>query len=163
MARLEELRQEAPAVADTVERHLRARVHHTLATVRPDGGPRISGTEVLIAHGDLWLGSMWHSPKARDLMRDGRYALHGGSDDPPDWTGDAKVAGRAVEVTDAAVIAAVMVTRPGGEIEPAPERFHMFRLEIEEAVTLALPDPPVHLIATTWREGRGVVVRNLEP
>ncbi|MEQ8834005.1 MAG: pyridoxamine 5'-phosphate oxidase family protein [Miltoncostaeaceae bacterium] len=163
MARFEDLRREAPAVAETVERFLRARVHHTLATLRPDGSPRISGTEVLIAHGDLWLGSMWHSPKARDLMRDGRYALHGGSDDPPAWGGDVKVAGRAEVVDDPEVVAAVMATRPGGEIEPAPVRFHMFRLEIAEAVTLALPDPPEHLLATTWREGRGVVVRHLDP
>lgn len=162
MARFEDLGREAPEVAGAVERFLRARVHHTLATLRPDGSPRISGTEVLIARGDLWLGSMWHSPKARDLLRDGRYALHGGSDDPPAWSGDAKVSGRAVLVEDPDLIAAVMATRPGGEIEPAPARFHMFRLEIAEAVTLALPDPPDHLVATTWREGRGVRVRRLD-
>jgi len=136
---------------------------HTRGDVRADGSPRISGTEVLIAEGHLWLGSMWRSPKARDLLRDGRYALHSGSDDPPAWAGDAKVAGRAHEVTDTALIARVMASRPGGEIEPAPARFHMFRLDITEAVTLALPDPPEHLIATTWTEGHGAVVRHLGP
>jgi len=163
MARWEDVEREAPEVAGDLARWFGARTHHMLATVRADGSPRISGTEVLLAFGDLWLGSMWRSPKARDLIRDGRYALHSGSDDPPDWAGDAKVAGRAEEITDPRRIAAVMATRPGGEVEPAPARFHMFRLEIAEAITLALPDPPTHLVATRWREGRGVDVRHLDP
>lgn len=163
MARFVELAEQNAAVAGAVEAALRGRVHHLLATVRADGAPRISGTEVLIAEGDLWLGSMWRSPKARDLLRDGRYALHSGSEDPPAWRGDAKIAGRAHEVTDPERIAAVMATRPGGDIEPAPARFHLFRLDIEEAVTLTLPDPPDHLIATTWRQGEGTVVRHLDP
>jgi len=163
MARWEDFAREAPEMAGEVGRRFRARTHHMLATVRPDGAPRISGTEVLFAFGELWLGSMWRSPKARDLIRDGRYALHSGSDDPPAWTGDAKVAGRAVEVTDPERIAAVMATRPGGEVEPAPARFHMFRLEVAEAIALSLPDPPEHLVAARWRAGRGVDVRHLDP
>ena len=36
--------------------------------------------------------------KARDLRRDPRFALHSGSDEPDDWSGDAKLAGIAEEV-----------------------------------------------------------------
>ena len=84
---------EAPALAATVRTRLDAHVHKTLATVRGDGSPRISGTETELAEGDLWIGSMWQARKALDLRRDPRFALHSGSDDPPGWEGDAKLAG----------------------------------------------------------------------
>ncbi|MDP9221554.1 MAG: pyridoxamine 5'-phosphate oxidase family protein, partial [Actinomycetota bacterium] len=77
--------------------------HKTLATLRSDGSPRISGIEVEFADGEVWLGMMPGSVKARDLGRDPRLALHSASDDPPEadpssWSGDAKLAGHAVEV-----------------------------------------------------------------
>ena len=160
MARWDEFAAQEPALAERVRAFFDARVHHMLATVRPDGAPRISGTEVVFALGDLWLGSMWRSPKARDLVADGRYALHCGSADPPEWVGAAKVAGRAEEVPDADTKAAVMAAR-GGE-SPTDGPFHLFRLDIAEAIVLALPDPPTHLVATLWRDGRGVTVRKLD-
>jgi hypothetical protein len=158
VARLAELEEAEPQLAGAVRAFFGARVHHMLATVRPDGSPRISGTEVIFAHGDVWLGSMWRSPKARDLIRDGRYALHSGSDDPPEWSGDAKLSGVAEEVSDPEVVRRVMRAR-GGEEVPTP--FHLFRLEVAEVVRIALPDPPKYLIATRWRQGRGVDVRHL--
>lgn len=157
MARWEQLGADEPELAAEVKQSFDARVHHMLATVRRDGAPRISGTEVIFALGDVWLGSMWRSPKARDLIRDGRYALHSCSDDPPGWTGDAKISGRAFEMKDPATIRSVQAAR-GGEWPPG--RFHLFRLDIEEAISLRLPDPPEHLVATRWHEG-GVSVRLL--
>jgi hypothetical protein len=76
--------------------------HMTLATLRRDGSPRISGTEAHVVDGDLVLGMMAGSLKARDLSRDSRPALHSPTFDPPDndptaWSGDAKIAGVAVE------------------------------------------------------------------
>src|SRR5687767_8137277 len=90
----------APELAAEVRRHLDAHTHKTLATIRRDGSPRISGTESTFKDGELWIGSMWEARKALDLRRDPRFALHSGSDDPPDWSGDAKVAGRVEEITD---------------------------------------------------------------
>ena len=90
----------APELAAGVRRRLDAHTHKTLATVRGDGSPRISGTESRFVDGELWIGSMWDARKARDLRRDPRFALHSGSDDPPDWDGDAKLAGIAEEITD---------------------------------------------------------------
>ena len=72
---------EAPELAAPARRFLDAHVHKTLATLRRDGSPRISGTEVAFAEGELWLGSMWRSLKALDLLRDPRFALHSGSAD----------------------------------------------------------------------------------
>ena len=78
----------APELAERVRSRLDAHVHKTLATVRRDGAPRISGTETAFAEGDLWIVSMWRARKALDLQRDPRFALHSGSDDPPGWNGD---------------------------------------------------------------------------
>ena len=77
----------APEFAAGVRARLDAHVHKTLATVRRDGSPRISGSETVWADGELWIGSMWQARKAADLQHDPRFALHSGSDDPPDWTG----------------------------------------------------------------------------
>ena len=79
--------------------------HMTLATLRRDGAPRISGTEAHVVEGQLVLGMMPGSMKARDLTRDPRLALHSPTFDPPEddpsgWSGDAKIAGLAVETFD---------------------------------------------------------------
>src|SRR5215203_1946017 len=118
-----EVEAEVPELAALARRFLDAHVHKTLATLRRDGSPRISGTEVDFADGELWLGSMWQAVKALDLRRDPRFALHSGSADPPDWKGDAKLAGRAEEITDPERKAAVI---RGGHIArtltPLPRR-----------------------------------------
>ena len=52
-----------------------------LATVRPDGGPRVHPICPLIAD-DLY-GFIVDGPKLADLRRDGRYALHSETFGPP--------------------------------------------------------------------------------
>jgi hypothetical protein len=121
----------------------------TLATLRRDGSPRISGIELQHAEGDLWLGMMGGSVKGHDLRRDPRFALHSGSEDPPGWRGDAKVAGRAVEVLDAAVVERVVgPEHAGGGAE-------LFRLDVGELVVVRLGEPADHLVIESWHEGRG--------
>ena len=46
-----------------------------LATIRPDGGPRLHPMCPLFAKGGLF-GFLIPSPKQRDLQRDGRFAMH---------------------------------------------------------------------------------------
>ena len=145
-----EVEAEVPELAALARGFFDAHVHKTLATLRKDGSPRISATEVDFADGEMWLGSMWRSLKALDLRRDPRFALHTGSEDPPGWRGDAKVAGRAEEVTDPERIAAV-----SGEGAP-PGHSHLFRADVAELVVVRLGDPPDHLVIESWHEGRGV-------
>ena len=90
----------APELAARVRARLDAHTHKTIATIRRDGSPRISGTESRFAGEDLWIGSMWQARKALDLQRDPRFALHSGSDEPADWDGDAKLSGVVEEITD---------------------------------------------------------------
>jgi hypothetical protein len=131
----------APELAARVRERLDAHTHKTIATIRRDGSPRISGIESRIEDGELLIGSMWHGVKALDLLRDPRFALHSGSDDPSSWKGDAKLAGVAVDITD-----------PDQEGEPA----HTFRLDLSEVSTVRLDDARTHLIIDVWTREQGV-------
>jgi Pyridoxamine 5'-phosphate oxidase len=143
MARWHEVAEAAPELAAAVHRFFDARTHKTLATLRKDGSPRISGTEAEFVDGDLSFGAMWQSVKALDLQRDPRFALHSGSEDPPGWKGDAKVAGRVEEITD-----------PEKAASDNPS--HRFRADVTEMVLISLGDPPDHIVIESWHEGRGI-------
>jgi len=145
MARWQEIVDSAPEFAAAVRGHLDARVHKTIATVRADGAPRISGIEAFFADGELYIGSMPNARKALDLRREPRYALHSGSIDPPEWPGDAKLSGRAEEITDPGRRAAAAF-KGGADA-------HLFRLDIDEAVLVGLNDERSKLIVELWRPG----------
>ncbi|MHB8658950.1 MAG: pyridoxamine 5'-phosphate oxidase family protein [Solirubrobacteraceae bacterium] len=105
MTSWQEFVEATPEFAQRVEGLFTAYKHHTMATVRKDGGPRISGTEVEIVSGELCLGMMPTTRRAADLRRDPRVAIHSHSVDPPDgdpgaWSAEAKLSGRAEELTD---------------------------------------------------------------
>jgi Pyridoxamine 5'-phosphate oxidase len=130
-----------PAFAARVRELLSSRKHLTLATLRRDGSPRISGTEVEFAEGQLRIGSMPRAVKALDLRRDPRLAIHGPTTDPPegaaaDWPGEAKVAGMAVEVES------------GGEA-------HRFLVDLREAVITRLNPAANRLVVESWTPERG--------
>ncbi len=156
MARWQEIELEAPELARRAQAFMEARVHKTIATLRRDGSPRISGIEARFVGGDLGFGSMPRALKALDLLRDPRFALHSGSEDPPEWEGDAKVSGRAVEVTDpdekSAWFAAI------GHAGPSTDS-HLFRAQISEVAIVRLNEARDGLIIDSWHEGRGVRTR----
>jgi hypothetical protein len=149
MASWKQFTEEAPELAERVRERLEAHRHKTIATLRRDGSPRISGTEAQLVDGELWIGSMWGALKARDLQRDPRYALHSGSDEPDAFGGDAKVAGAAVEVTDPA-----LVEKLNGSGESGPS--HLFRLDLQEASFLLPDEARGLLVIDVWRPGAGV-------
>src|SRR5207248_11650375 len=95
-----DVRKAAPDLSAAVQRRFDAHIHKTLATLRADGSPRISGQEASFRDGELWLGMMPDSRKAQDLLRDPRLALHSATVDPDMAGGDAKLSGQAAEVTD---------------------------------------------------------------
>jgi hypothetical protein len=140
MASWAEVEAQAPELAARARTFFDAFTHKTLATLRKDGAPRISGSECEFSDdGQLYIGSMWMAVKAQDLRRDPRYALHSGSPDPDKgWQGDAKVAGRVEEVT-----------APGADS-------HRFRLDISELVVIGLNEERTKMVVEAWHEGRGV-------
>ena len=156
MASWAEFERQAPELAEQARGFLEARKHKTLATLRRDGSPRISGTEADLVDGELLWGAMWRSVKALDLRRDGRFALHSGSEDPPGWGGDAKVSGVAVEVDDderkRALVAAQGNEGEGG----GPGEYHLFRADVREVAVTRLSEARDKLVVEWWREGEGV-------
>jgi hypothetical protein len=150
MPSFSEFEAAVPDFAARVREILAATTHMTLATVRRDGAPRISGTECRFAKGELWIGSMWQAVKARDLLRDPRYALHCGTIDPPAWKGDAKVAGTVEAITDLALIKEL-----NGEAAKDGES-HLFRLDIAEASTVTVDEDAKILTVEVWTPERGL-------
>ena len=130
----------APELAAAAESRFRAAKHHVLATLRRDGSPRVSGTEVDFGDGQLRLGSMWQAVKANDLRRDGRFALHANPGDGSMAGGDAKVAGVAVEITD----------------HDGAGQSHLFRLDVGEVVVTSIHPDGDRLVIQMWRPGEGV-------
>ncbi len=151
MASWHDVEEAAPELAGQVRGLFDRHVHKTIATLRADGSPRISGTEVQFRDGELWIGSMLDSRKAQDLRRDPRFALHSGSDDPPEWHADARVSGRMVEVTDPDRVVEIN----GTEVGPS----HLFRADISELMVVRRSDAEQKLIIESWREGVGLVRR----
>jgi len=120
---------------------LASRKHLTVATLRRDGAPRISGTEIEFEDGQLRIGSMPGAVKALDLRRDPRVAIHGPTDDPPEgnssaWKGEAKIAGTAVEVESGSAA-------------------HRFIIDIREAVITRLNERGDRLVVESWSPVRG--------
>ena len=152
MATWEDVTTAAPELAKAARELFEAHTHLTIATLRKDGSPRISGTECNFIEGELWFGSMPNALKARDLQRDPRFALHSGTGDAPDWHGDAKVSARAEEITDPDRMTEIFAAM--GHPQSGPS--HLFRAELSELSTVRLGDPADHLVIDAWREGEPV-------
>jgi len=151
MASWADIERTEPVFAAAVRGRLDAHVHKTIATLRADGSPRISGIETILADGELWVGSMPGARKALDLRRDPRYALHSGSADPPEWQGDAKLSGQAAEITAADRQAEIFGARSADA--PPPDSL-LFRLGIELASLVRLNPDGDRLVIEVWRPGQ---------
>jgi len=147
------LEQEQPEFATRVRAAFDAHGHKILATLRRDGAPRVSGIETQFRDGELWLAGMPRSMKFVDLRRDPRMALHSGSDEPDAFRADAKLSGRAVEITDPGELAG-FAHRAAVPQELQP--FELFRIDLEQVVLTALNDARDGLEITSWRPGHGL-------
>ncbi len=151
MATWEQFAQAEPEFAAAVLARFAATKHHVLATVRRDGSPRVSGTEVRVVGPNLTIGSMLNAMKVVDLRRDSRFALHANPGDGSMAGGDAKLAGTAWEITDPQLKAAVV-----DDMEGDPGPFHLFHLDITEAVLTSLAPTNDYLRIQTWRPGEAI-------
>jgi hypothetical protein len=119
--------------------------HKTIATLRADGSPRISGIETAFEDGELVFGSMANARKGADLKRDPRFALHSATIDPvkgseAQWPGEAKISGRAV------------VMQPTGEQSGSDH----FRAEITDVVHTHLNEQATRLVVEWWTPSDGL-------
>jgi hypothetical protein len=147
MVAWKDVEQAEPDFAARVQKLFNAGRHKTIATLRADGSPRISGIECEFADGELRFGSMPGARKGADLRRDPRFALHGPTIHPvegreAEWPGEAKIAGRAV------------LTGPA-ESEAAGE---LFLADIAQAVITRLNPEATLLLIESWTPQQGLVV-----
>ena len=153
MARWQDVIDSEPEFARRAQALFDGGKHKTLATVRKDGSPRISGIEMQIGGGEAWLGMMANSQKLADVRRDPRIALHSPSAEPPEdpqrgneWSGDAKLAGRLV-LMDASLRKSL-----GADDEPGD----YFTIDLEEVVITRVGDPADHLVVQLWRPSQAL-------
>lgn len=141
-----------PEFAKRVRRLFDAGRHKTIATLRADGSPRISGIECEFTNGDLRFGSMTAARKGADLVRDPRFALHGptfhpGTGKEAEWTGEAKIAGRAIHGGP------IFGDDDGRDAEPHGE---WFVADIERVVVTGLNDEATLLVVEWWTPDGGL-------
>jgi Pyridoxamine 5'-phosphate oxidase len=125
-----------------------------VGTIRLDGSPRVSPVEPLFWKGDLWLSMGWGSRKAQDLLRDHRILVHSIVTSREGTEGEYKLRGRAVHETDPTVQAdfAQEVAR---RLAWRPEvgKFHLFRVEVDEATFIRWDDATNDQYVTRWPAG----------
>ncbi len=140
------IENDAPEFAARVRGRFEAGTNKTIATLRRDGGPRISASELEFAGGEVTLGMMRGSMKLRDVRRDPRIAVHSPTIEPPKvdpagWPGDAKLAGIVVE------------TAPPRDNPHVGAGF--FKIDITEVVLTYVGTPADHLVIESWHPGLG--------
>jgi Pyridoxamine 5'-phosphate oxidase len=145
--------QAAPRIAAMAEERFRKDELAVLGTIRPDGSPRISPCEVDFAAGRLFLGMMWQSRKATDLLRDPRVVVHSVPPDRMGEGGDIKLYGRVIDEPEPEVRQAFHdeILR---RIDWAPEEpnFHLFSLDVEQAGYIRFGDEQ---LAMAWDPDHG--------
>ena len=144
MASWRDVETAEPEFARRVRALFDARKHKTIATLRADGSPRISGIEADFEEGELVFGSMPNARKGADLRRDPRFALHSATIDPvagseADWPGEAKISGRA--------IAAGPITEGASD---------HFQADIDDVVHTHLDDKATRLVVEWWTPTHGL-------
>src|SRR5579864_1761466 len=146
--------QAEPEFARRVRALFDAHRHKTIATLRADGSPRISGIETAFEDGQLVFGSMPGARKGADLRRDPRFALHSATIDPVEgaeaqWPGEAKISGRAISAGPPA---------EGSDGE-------RFCADIAEVVHTHLNEKATMLVVEWWTPAHGLrrIERELSP
>jgi hypothetical protein len=145
MTAWQDVEQAVPEFAQRVRALFDAHKHKTIATLRADGSPRISGIETVFEDGKLVFGSMLNARKGADLRRDPRFALHSATVDPIEgseaqWPGEAKISGRAIA-------AGAITGGPDGDL---------FHADIAEVVHTHLNDEATRLVVEWWTPKHGL-------
>jgi hypothetical protein len=145
MTAWQDVERAEPEFAQRVRELFDAHRHKTVATLRGDGSPRISGIEATFEDGELSFGSMPNARKGADLRRDPRFALHSATVDPVEgseaqWPGEAKISGRATHV-------GATTEGPDGDL---------FCADIAEVVHTHLNVEATRLVVEWWTPTQGL-------
>jgi len=145
MTTWQDVERAEPEFAQRVRGLFDAHSHKTIATLRADGSPRISGIEASFEDGELAFGSMPNARKGADLRRDPRFALHSATVDPVEgaeaqWPGEAKISGRAIDAQSTA-------EGPHGDL---------FHADITDVVHTHLDEEATTLVVEWWTPTQGL-------
>lgn len=148
MATWAEFAGKCPELAAKVRERFDSGTNKTVATLRRDGSPRISGTELVITDEhvriDMMLGVKW-----RDLTRDPRCSVHSPTLEPPseptEWVGEAKMSG-------------VVVPQDPPAEGAIPDAAY-FILDIQEVVHTRVAPTGDRLLIESWHPDRGYELR----
>lgn len=116
--------------------------------------------EPYLLDGALWLSMLWHSQKARDLLRDPRVLVHGVVVSRDGGDGEFKVRGHARSVEDGDIqrrYAAAVGHDLGWQ--PEPGHFHLFSVDIDHVSYLRYDDATGDQFVVSWPPGREYVRR----
>jgi hypothetical protein len=127
-----EFARDAPELAERGLAMLQGFTLGYLATLRPDGSPRVHPVTVTVADTGLYIYAVASTPKGRDLRRDPRYAMHAF---PTFEEGDFRddefaFGGRAAEIRDRSLYEAVAALHNDTIHDGDP----MFRLDLSWAL-----------------------------
>jgi hypothetical protein len=144
---------------------LAAQAHHNLyevgiglgflATVRPDGAPRVHPVCPIVSEAGLHV-LVTPGPKQRDLRRDGRYSIHTETCPPPNHEDGCMLTGTAHEVSDSAVrdvvLAQLRKERKSDDLWPSVHTDALFELLIDSCLLMrTLDSPELPAGPTVWK------------
>jgi hypothetical protein len=151
MATWSEFSADSPEMASFGKQRLERRIAY-LATIRPDGSPRVHPVSPFIAKDHLFVYMEPTSPKGDDLRRDARYAMHSAVEDNSGGQGEFLIRGRAIEITDTESRKEAFEQARNMGYSPQ-ERHILFELRIAEVLaTVYEGDRPKR---TRWKVDQG--------
>jgi hypothetical protein len=126
--------EQAPEIARPAEELLRAFTLAFVATLRPDGWPRVHPMTITLHEGGLYVFPVHSKPRSRDFEEDGRYSLHSfprfREETLATYVDDEfTCSGRAVAIDDGALRATVAEVHN----DSVGERDRLMRLDLDRA------------------------------
>jgi len=139
------------SLSDFGKERLEHRISY-LATIRPDGSPRVHPVSPFIVFGRLFLYMEPTSPKSSDLRRDPRFSIHCSIEDNSGGKGEFLIRGRAKEMLDQKTRESVFSSAEDIGFQPQ-ERYVLFELMLTEARSTVYQDgEPVR---SFWKAQQG--------
>jgi hypothetical protein len=139
-----DFRRQQPALADAARRQFYnfGIGLGFLATIRPDGAPRVHPVCPVISDTGLHL-LIVAGPKRQDLRRDGRYALHSETSPPPRQDDGFALTGVATEITDLQIrriVRGQVLAERDGKVWPGFDEEVIFELGIKSCLLMLTQD-----------------------
>jgi hypothetical protein len=125
-----EFQEVEPEMAAFGEERFKHKVMY-LATIKPDGYPRVHPFTPFIGAGHIFAYMEPNSPKGKDLQRNGRYSIHSLVTDQHGSNGEFQLGGDANLVTEAAMKEIALASCP----HKPNDRYVLFEFRIGTALT----------------------------